>query len=55
MKQTTTDFSSAVQAMVDNGCTSAVLVSYAADGAMILDEMASQGVDWPSIWWRWNC
>jgi len=41
-EQTTTDFSSAVQAMVDNGCTSAVLVSYAADGAMILDEMSTQ-------------
>ena len=41
--QTATDFSNAVQAMVDNGCTSAVLVSYAADGAMILDEMAVQG------------
>jgi len=41
-EETTTDFSSAVQSMVDNGCTSAVLVSYAADGGMILDEMASQ-------------
>ncbi|MDB3871299.1 ABC transporter substrate-binding protein [Euryarchaeota archaeon] len=40
--ETTTDFSAAVQAMVDNGCTSAVLVSYAADGGMILDEMATQ-------------
>ena len=41
-EQTATDFSAAVQAMVDNGCTSAVLISYAADGGMILDEMASQ-------------
>ena len=41
-EQTATDFSAAVQAMVDSGCTSAVLISYAADGAMILDEMASQ-------------
>jgi branched-chain amino acid transport system substrate-binding protein len=42
-EETTTDFSAAVQAMTDNGCTSAVLVSYAADGGMIIDEMASQG------------
>ena len=42
-QETTTDFSAAVQAMIDNGCTSAVLVSYAGDGGMILDEMASQG------------
>ena len=41
-EQTTTDFSGAVQGMIDNGCTSAVLVSYAADGAMIIDEMATQ-------------
>ena len=41
-EQTTTDFSGAVQGMIDNGCTSAVLVSYAADGALILDEMAVQ-------------
>ena len=42
-EETMTDFSSAVQSMVDNGCTSAVLVSYAADGGMIIDEMNSQG------------
>ena len=42
-EETTTDFSAAVQSMVDKGCTSAVLISYAADGAKILDEMASQG------------
>ena len=42
-EETTTDFSAAVQSMVDNGCTSAVLVSYAADGGMIIDEMNSQG------------
>jgi len=42
-EETTTDFSAAVQSMVDNGCTSAVLVSYATDGGMIIDEMASQG------------
>ncbi|MDC3281903.1 ABC transporter substrate-binding protein [Euryarchaeota archaeon] len=40
--QDATDFSGAVQGMIDNGCTSAVLISYAADGAMILDEMATQ-------------
>ncbi|MDA7555052.1 ABC transporter substrate-binding protein [Euryarchaeota archaeon] len=42
-EETTTDFSAAVQAMINDGCTSAVLVSYAADGGMIIDEMASQG------------
>jgi len=41
-EETATDFTSAVQSLVDNGCTSAVLVSYAADGGMILDEMATQ-------------
>ena len=41
-EETMTDFSAAVQSMVDNGCTSAVLVSYAADGGMIIDEMNSQ-------------
>ena len=42
-EETMTDFSAAVQSMVDNGCTSAVLVSYAADGGMIIEEMNSQG------------
>ena len=42
-EETMTDFSAAVQSMVDSGCTSAVLVSYAADGGMIIDEMAAQG------------
>jgi branched-chain amino acid transport system substrate-binding protein len=41
-EQTTTDFSAAVQAMINEGCTSAVLISYAADGGMIIDEMATQ-------------
>jgi branched-chain amino acid transport system substrate-binding protein len=41
-EETMTDFSAAVQSMVDNGCTSAVLVSYAADGGMIIDEMNAQ-------------
>ena len=35
--------SSGAQSMIDNGCTSAVLVSYAADGGMIIDEMNTQG------------
>mgnify|MGYP001327343284 FL=1 len=42
-EETMTDFSAAVQSMADSGCTSAVLVSYAADGGMIIDEMAAQG------------
>ena len=42
-EQIATDFSAAVQAMIDNGCTSAVLVSYAADGGMIIDDMAAMG------------
>ena len=40
--ETMTDFTAAVQSLVDNGCTSAVLVSYAADGGMIIDEMNFQ-------------
>ena len=46
-QETTSDFSSAVQAVVDAGCTSVFLVSYAADGALILEEMATQGVNIP--------
>ena len=42
-EETTTDFSAAVQGVIDNGCTSVVMVSYAADGAMLVDEMALQG------------
>ena len=42
-EESMTDFSAAVQSMADSGCTSAVLVSYAADGGMIIDEMAAQG------------
>ena len=43
----TTDFQSAVEAVSNAGCTSVFLVSYAADGAMILEEMATQGVNIP--------
>ena len=42
-EETATDFAAAVTAVMDAECTSVVLVSYAADGAMIVDEMASQG------------
>ena len=45
--ETTTDFASAVEAVSNAGCTSVFLVSYAADGAMILEEMATQGVNIP--------
>ena len=40
--QSTSDFSAAVESLVENNCTSAVLLSYARDGGMILDEMALQ-------------
>ena len=42
-EETTTDFAAAVQSVMDSGCTSVFLVSYASDGAMIIEEMASQG------------
>ncbi|MCP2503632.1 MAG: ABC transporter substrate-binding protein, partial [Candidatus Thalassarchaeaceae archaeon] len=42
-EETTTDFAAAVTAVMDAECTSVVLVSYAADGAMIVEEMAYQG------------
>jgi len=40
---TTTDFSSVVQAVADNSCDTVVMVSYAADGAAIIEELAAQG------------
>ena len=43
----TSDFASAVEAVSNAGCTSVFLVSYATDGAMILEEMATQGVNIP--------
>jgi ABC-type branched-subunit amino acid transport system substrate-binding protein len=36
------DYDAIVQSVIDDECTSVVLFSYAADGAMIIDEMASQ-------------
>ena len=41
--QTTTDFTSVVSTVVNEGCTSAMLVSYAADGAALIEEMSLQG------------
>ena len=38
-----TDFSSYIQEIIDAGCTSIVLVSYAADGAMIIEQAADVG------------
>ena len=42
-EETTTDFSSAVQSVMDSGCTSVMMVSYATDGAALIEEMATQG------------
>jgi branched-chain amino acid transport system substrate-binding protein len=39
----TTDFSSTVQAVIDNSCDTVVMVSYATDGAAIIEELALQG------------
>ena len=41
-EETTTDFTSAVQQVMDNSCGSVVLISYAADGAAIVEELAAQ-------------
>tara|TARA_B100000575_G_scaffold115152_1_gene91563 strand:+ start:1 stop:2064 length:2064 start_codon:yes stop_codon:yes gene_type:complete len=41
--QTTTDFTSVVNTVVNEGCTSAMLVSYASDGAALIEEMSLQG------------
>ena len=41
-EETTTDFTSAVQSVMDNNCGSVVLISYAADGAAIVEELAAQ-------------
>ena len=40
---TTTDYSSVVQAVTDNACTSVVAVSYNSDGGMIIGELAGAG------------
>ncbi len=39
---TDTDFTSQVQAVVDHGCDSVMLISYASDGAAILEELSAQ-------------
>ena len=40
---TATDFSAQVQAVIDGGCDSVVLISYAADGAQIIEDLATAG------------
>jgi branched-chain amino acid transport system substrate-binding protein len=42
-EETTTDFSSQAQAIVDAGCDSVVLVSYATDGAQIIEDLSTVG------------
>jgi branched-chain amino acid transport system substrate-binding protein len=39
---TDTDFTSQVQQVVDGGCDSVMLISYASDGAAILEELSTQ-------------
>ena len=41
--EATTDHSGSVQSIIDAGCTSVMMVSYASDGAAIIEELASQG------------
>ena len=41
-EDTTTDFTSQVQQVIDNSCGSVVLISYAADGAAIVEELSAQ-------------
>ncbi|MCS5650969.1 MAG: ABC transporter substrate-binding protein, partial [Dehalococcoidia bacterium] len=41
----TTDFTSQVAAVADNGCDSVVMITYATDGAAIVEEIATQGLD----------
>jgi branched-chain amino acid transport system substrate-binding protein len=41
-EETTTDFTSQVQQVIDGNCGSVVLISYAADGAAIVEELAAQ-------------
>ena len=41
-EETTTDFTSQVQQVIDNSCGSVVMISYAADGAAIVEELAAQ-------------
>ena len=42
-EDTATDFSTQAQAIIDAGCTSVLMVSYATDGAAILEELDSLG------------
>jgi len=42
-EETTTDFSAAVASVMNDGCTSVMMVSYATDGAALIEEMATQG------------
>jgi len=42
-EDSTTDFSSQVQSIVDAGCDSVILVSYATDGAAIVEELSTGG------------
>ncbi len=51
---TTTDFSSQVQAVQDNGCDSVILVSYDVDGAAVIEEMAANGDMYDSTTGTWN-
>lgn len=41
--EATTDHSGSVQSIIDAGCTSVMMVSYASDGAAIIEELAAQG------------
>ncbi len=40
---TTTDFTSTVQSVLNNGCSTVVMISYANDGALLIEELFSQG------------
>ena len=43
--QDNTDFASQVEALAAAGCDSLIMVTYATDGAALLEEMATQGVE----------
>ena len=42
-EEATTDFSGIVASVINDGCTSVMMVSYATDGAALFEEMATQG------------
>ena len=48
-EETATDFSTAVQSVIDAGCDSAFLASYSADGATIVETMAALGAAIPTF------